>query len=241
MTFCIGRREFITLLGGAVATWPLTARAQRGEPMRRIGVLTPLAADDPETQARNAAFLQGLQELGWTVGRNVQLDYRWGARDADRIRKHAAELVALAPDVILANGALVVGPLQQATRIVPIVFVQVTDPVAAGFVDSLARPGGNATGSTPYEYGTSGKWVELLKEIAPRVTRAAVLRDPATPHRAGSVRHDPGRGAVVRGGGEPGKRARPRRDRACRLSIRGRAERRSAHGAGRIGDLSSPV
>jgi putative ABC transport system substrate-binding protein len=173
------RRQFIALLGGAAAAWPLAARAQQGG--RRIGVLTPLAADDPEAQARNAAFLQGLQELGWTVGRNVQIDYRWGGRDAEHIRRHAAELIALAPDVILANGAVAIGPLQQATRTVPIVFVQVTDPVGAGFVESLARPGGNTTGFTPYEYGTSGKWVELLKEIAPRVTRAAVLRDPTTP------------------------------------------------------------
>ena len=173
------RREFITLLGGAAA-WPLAARAQQGGRMRRIGVLTPLAADDPEGQARSAAFLQGLQELGWTVGRHVQIDYRWSARDVDQYRRHAAELVALAPDVILANGPPVVVALQRATRTVPIVFVQVTDPVGAGLVDSLARPGGNVTGFTPYEYGTSGKWVELLKEIAPRVTRAAVLRDAAT-------------------------------------------------------------
>jgi putative tryptophan/tyrosine transport system substrate-binding protein len=136
------RRDFLALLGGAAAVYPLTARAQQGERMRRIGVLMPLPADDAQAQVRSAAFLQGLQELGWTVGRNVQLDYRWGARDADRARKHAAELVELAPDVILANGALVVGQLQQVTRTMPIVFVQVSDPVGAGFVESLARPGG---------------------------------------------------------------------------------------------------
>jgi putative ABC transport system substrate-binding protein len=174
------RRDFIKVIAGSAATtWPLAARAQQGERMRRIGVLMPLPADDAQAQVRSAAFLQGLQELGWTVGRNVQFDYRWGARDADRARKHAAELVALAPDVILANGALVVGPLQQVTRTVPIVFVQVTDPVGAGFVESLARPGGNATGFTTIEYGMSGKWLELLKEIAPRVSKVAVIRDPA--------------------------------------------------------------
>ena len=148
--------------------------------MRRIGVLMASAADDPESQARIAAFLQGLQQLGWTDGRNVRIDTRWATTDADDIRRHAAELVALAPDVILAaTGTATVAPLLQATRTVPIVFVQVIDPVGAGFVASLARPGGNATGFTIYEYGMSGKWLELLKEIAPRVTRAAVLRDPA--------------------------------------------------------------
>ena len=172
------RRDFITLFGGASAL-PLAARAQQGERMRRIGVLSSLAADDPETQARHAAFLQGLQEWGWTTGRNVQIDYRWGAGDPDRFRKYALELVALAPDVILATGSPVTAALLQATRTVPIVFTQVPDPVANGFVANLAQPGGNATGFTVYEYGTSAKWIELLKEIAPRVTRAAVLRDPA--------------------------------------------------------------
>jgi putative ABC transport system substrate-binding protein len=175
----VRRRDFITLLGGAAAAWPLAARAQQGERVRRIGVLSSLAADDPEAQARHAAFLQGLQEWGWTTGRNVQIDYRWGAGDAERFRKYAAELVALAPDVILATGSPVTAALLQVTRTVPIVFAQVPDPVANGFVASLAQPGGNATGFTIYEYGTSAKWIELLKEIAPRVTRAAVLRDPA--------------------------------------------------------------
>jgi putative tryptophan/tyrosine transport system substrate-binding protein len=172
------RREFITLLGGAAA-WPLAARAQQGARMRRIGILINLASDDAEGQARLAAFHQGLQQLGWTVGRNVQIDYRWGAGDADRIRKFAAELVALAPDVILSTGSPSAAALQQATRTVPIVFVTVVDPVGSGFVDSLARPGGNITGFTLYEYSISGKWLELLKEIAPGVTRAAVIRDPA--------------------------------------------------------------
>ncbi|MGB8895475.1 MAG: ABC transporter substrate-binding protein, partial [Pseudolabrys sp.] len=177
------RRDFITLLGGAavsLAALPIPTRAQQPERMRRIGVLTSLSAGDPEDQARNAAFLQGLQLLGWTVGRNVQIDYRWGAGDRDRNRKYVAELVALAPDVILATGNPTLEPLQQATRTVPIVFVQITDPVGAGFVDSLARPGGNATGFAIMEYGASGKWLELLKEIVPNVKRVAVLRDSAT-------------------------------------------------------------
>jgi putative tryptophan/tyrosine transport system substrate-binding protein len=173
------RRQFITLLGGAAAAWPLAARAQQGERVRRVGVLMNLASDDAEGQARLAAFHQGLQQLGWTVGRNVQIDYRWGAGDADRIRKFAAELIALAPDVILSTGSPSVAALQQATRSVPIVFVTVVDPVSSGFVDTLARPGGNITGFALYEYSISGKWLQLLKEIAPRVTRAAVIRDPA--------------------------------------------------------------
>jgi putative ABC transport system substrate-binding protein len=175
----VRRREFITLLSGAAAAWPLAARAQQGERMRRIGVLLTTAADDPEGQARIAALLQTLQPLGWTVGRNVRIDHRWSAGDAANTRKYAAELVALAPDVILTNGAAAVAPLLQASRTVPIVFVTTADPVGAGFVDSLARPGGNATGFTALEYGFGGKWLELLKEIAPGVTRAAVIRDPA--------------------------------------------------------------
>jgi putative ABC transport system substrate-binding protein len=172
------RREFITLLGGAAAVWPLTARAQQRE-IRRIGVLMALASDDPEGQARLAAFAQGLQQSGWTVGQNVRVDYRWSGGNADNMRKYAAELVALAPDVILAHSSQAVAPLLQATRTVPIVFTAVSDPVGAGYVDSLARPGGNATGFLVWEYSIAGKWLELLKEIAPRVTRAAVLRDPA--------------------------------------------------------------
>jgi putative tryptophan/tyrosine transport system substrate-binding protein len=172
------RRDFITLLGAAGA-WPLAVRAQQPAAMRRIGVLMNLAADDPEGQARLAAFLQGLQEAGWAVGRNVRIDYRWGAGDAELFRRHASELVALAPDVILASAGSVVPSLLQATRTVPIVFVIVPDPVGAGFVESLARPGGNITGFTNYEYGISGKWLELLKEIAPGTTRAGVIRDPA--------------------------------------------------------------
>ena len=175
------RREFITLLGGAAAVgaWPLAARAQQPDRMRRIGVLLSLAADDPEGQARLAAFQQGLQQLGWSDGRNVRIDIRWAGGNAENSRKYAAELVALAPDVILAVGGTVVGALLQATRTVPIVFTQTPDPVGAGYVASLARPGGNATGFLFVEYGMSAKWLELLKEIAPRVTRAAVLRDAA--------------------------------------------------------------
>jgi ABC-type uncharacterized transport system substrate-binding protein len=173
------RRDFITFLGGAAAAWPLGARAQQSERMRRIGVLMPLAADDREAPVRIAAFLLGLQQLGWAVGRTVRIEYRWGAGDPDRMRKYVAELISLAPDVILAGGSATLGPLLQATRAVPIVFVHVPDPVGAGFVDSLARPGGNAAGFTVFEYGISGKWLELLKQIAPGVTQAGVIRDPA--------------------------------------------------------------
>jgi putative ABC transport system substrate-binding protein len=173
----IERRHFITLLGGAAAAWPLAASAQQREHMRRIGVLVNTAAEDAEGQARLIAFVQGLQQLGWTEGRNVQIDYRWASGDADRNRRYAIEVAALAPDVILANDSTAVGPLLQATRTVPIVFASVTDPVGAGFVASLARPGGNVTGFTSVEYGISAKLLELLKEIEPRVTRVAVLRD----------------------------------------------------------------
>ena len=172
------RRQFITLLGGAAAAWPLAARAQQGEQVRRIGVLMYLPADDPEGQARFAALVQALTQLGWTEGRNLRIDTRWA--NADDIRSHAMELAALAPDVLVAGtGTATVAPLLQATRTVPIVFVSVIDPVGAGFVASLAQPGGNATGFTIFEYSMSGKWLEVLKEIAPRVTRAAVLLDPA--------------------------------------------------------------
>jgi putative ABC transport system substrate-binding protein len=173
------RRDFIRLLSGATAAWPLVARAQQSDRVQRIGVLMAATADDPDYQARIAAFQQGLQQLGWSDGRNVHIDTRWATTKPDDIRRHAAELAALAPDVILAGtGTATVAPLLQATRTVPIVFAVVIDPVGAGFVDSLARPGGNATGFTVFEYGMSGKWLELLKQIAPAVTRAAVLRDP---------------------------------------------------------------
>jgi putative tryptophan/tyrosine transport system substrate-binding protein len=181
------RREFITLLGGAAAAWPIAARAQQAERVRRIGVLINLTADDPEGHARITAFAQGLQEAGWTTGRNVRIDYRWGGAGADAMAKYAAELVALAPDVILAATSSSVAPLQRITRTIPIVFVQVIDPVSAGFVASLARPGGNATGFTIIEYGFSGKWLELLKEVAPHITRAAVIRDPTVAAQMGQM------------------------------------------------------
>jgi putative tryptophan/tyrosine transport system substrate-binding protein len=171
------RRQFITLLSGAAASWPLVARAQR-KPMRHVGVLLPFVASDPQVQVRYAAFLQGLQQLGWTVGNNLQLDSRWSAGNEDDTRKYAAELVALAPDVIFTSGSAAVGPLRRATRTVPIVFVATPDPVGAGFIESLARPGGNITGFTPFEYGIGAKWLELLKQVAPSVARVAILRDP---------------------------------------------------------------
>ena len=174
------RRAFITLLGGAAA-WPVAARAQQGERMRRIGVLMNRAADNSEGQARLAAFQKALQQLGWNDGRNVRIDIRWAGTDVERERRHAAELVTLAPDLILAGGSSSVAAVQQASRTVPIVFAGVGDPVGAGFVDSLARPGGNSTGFMAFEYSLSGKWLELLKEVAPGVKRAAVLRDAANP------------------------------------------------------------
>ena len=174
------RREFVSLVGGAAA-WPLAAHAQQGDRMRRIGVLLPVATDDAEFQTRVGAFLQALQQLDWTIERNVEIDIRWATANADAIRRHAAGLAALAPDVILAHGAPTLGPLLQVTRTVPIVFPVASDPVAAGFVESLARPGGNATGFMDWEYGMAVKWPELLKQIAPSVTRVAVLRDPTIP------------------------------------------------------------
>ena len=187
----MNRREFITLLGSAAAL-PLAAHAQQGERMRRIGVLMTFAADDPTGHTRILRCAQALGQFGWTDGRNVRIDLRWSAGDPERIRKYAAELVALTPDVILTVGSSTTGPLLQATRTVPIVFVQVADPVGAGFVDSLARPGGNATGFTPFEYAIAGKWLELLKKIAPGVTRVAVLRNVA-------VAAGPGQFGVIQG------------------------------------------
>ena len=179
------RREFITLLGGAAAAWPLAASAQQDA--RRIGVLMNLSENDPEAQGLVAAFREGLAQLGWIDGRNVRIDYRWSAGDLDRIRRYAAELVALPPEVILAYGGSTVGPLQQVTRTVPIVFVEVIDPVGAGFVMGLARPGGNTTGFSLFEFGIAGKWLELLKQIAPHMTRAVVIRDPSSPGGGGQV------------------------------------------------------
>ena len=181
MTVTIGRRELLVALGGAVAAWPLAAHAQQTERLRRIGVLMHLGADDPEGQRRVAAFLQGLQEAGWAVGRNVDIDVRWAAGETDRFPRYAAELIALAPDVILASATPSARAVRQATRMVPIVFVVVPDAVGSGLVDSLSRPGGNATGFTMYEFSIGTKWLELLKQVAPKVTRVAVFRDPANP------------------------------------------------------------
>src|SRR5262245_53719130 len=176
----IGRREFVTLLGSATA-WPIAARAQQPERMRRISLLLPASSDDTEFQSWVGAFLQGLAVAGWTIGRNVRIETRWATNNVTEIRRHATELVAVAPDVILAHGSAAVGSLQQTTRTVPIVFPIVSDPVASGFVDSLARPGGNITGFMTTEFSVAGKWVELLKEIAPQIVRVAVLRDPTIP------------------------------------------------------------
>jgi putative tryptophan/tyrosine transport system substrate-binding protein len=178
------RREFIAALGSAAA-WPVVARGQEEPQMRRVGVLLAATADDADFQARVAAFLQGLEQLGWTIGQNLQVDIRWATPDVEVVRRNASELAAQAPHVILAFGASTVGPMLQATRRVPIVFPAVVDPVGAGFVRSLSRPGGNATGFMSFEYGIGGKWLELLKEIAPKVTRVAVLRDPAIPSGIG--------------------------------------------------------
>jgi len=185
MASFIGRRKFLATLGGAAAAWPLAARAQQRERMRRIGVLMSYAADDPAGQARLLAFAQELAQSGWIDGRNVRIDLRWGATDPERIRSYAAELVALAPDVLVATGSRGVGSLLQATRAIPIVFVQVAEPVGGGFVETLPRPGGNATGFMLYEYGIGTKWLELLKEIAPGVTRVALLQAPGLPSGPG--------------------------------------------------------
>ena len=170
------RRDFIKVVAGSAAAWPFTARAQ--ERIRLVGLLNLLAEDDPESRLRIAAFKKSLQELGWTEGSNVRIEARWAGGDVERLRKHAKELVALGPDVILTSGSLTVRPIQQATRTIPIVFVQAVDPVGSGFVESMSRPGGNTTGFTQFEYSLSGKWLELLKQIAPQVTRVAVIRDP---------------------------------------------------------------
>ena len=228
------RREFITLLGGAAAAWPFTARGQQPERMRRIGVLMSVTADDPEGKARFTAFQQGLQQLGWVDGRNVRFDIRWPGGNADEIRKFAAELATLAPDVILATGSATVGPLLQVTRAVPIVFVVVVDPVGAGYIASLARPGGNATGFTAFEYGLSAKWLELLKQIAAGVTRVAVLRDPAIHCRYWTIWRDPVRSAAARDRGEPGQYARRRRDGTRGRGFRALFERRSDRAGERI-------
>src|SRR5262245_58103426 len=194
------RRDFIRVVVGSAAALPFAARAQQPERIRRVAVLLNATSDDPGYQAWIGAFRQALQELGWIDGRNVRFDIRWGPGSVAGIRKNAAELAALAPDVILAPGTATVGPLLQVTRTVPVVFPIIADPVAGGFVESLARPGGNATGFMLFEYSISGKWLELLKQIAPGVTRVAVLGDPDTPMSCPVRRHS-GRGAIASGGG----------------------------------------
>jgi putative tryptophan/tyrosine transport system substrate-binding protein len=183
----VKRRDFITLLGGAAAAWPFPADAEPAQRPRRIAVLQNLASDDAEGQLRLTAFGQGLQQLGWTVGRNLRIDYRWGVGDAERIRRNVMEVLALAPEVILVAGGRNLSVLQQANRTIPVVFVTISDPVSSGFVESMARPGGNATGFSLFEYGMSGKWLGLLKEVAPKLSRAAVLRDPANPAGTGQL------------------------------------------------------
>jgi putative ABC transport system substrate-binding protein len=180
MTVTIGRRELLAALGGTAVAWPLAARAQHGERVRRIGVLMTLSAGDPEVEARKPVFEQSLRHLGWTGGATLSIEYRSAGGDAESIRRHAAELVALAPDVIVTVGSLAPTPVLQATRTIPIVMVNVPDPVGAGWVQSLARPGGNATGFINFEYGLSGKWIELLKQIAPSIAHVAVLRSATT-------------------------------------------------------------
>ena len=197
------RRDFIKAIAGLAVAWPLIARAQQSGRLRRIGVLEPLAADDPEAKARHKAFEEALQQLGWTLGQNVQLEYRSAGGDPDRLRTVVAELIALAPDVILSQSSNSLAALLQATRTIPIVFTVVADPVGAGYVESLAHPGGNATGFTNFEYSIAGKWLELLKEIAPRITQVAVLRDP-------SIAAGPGQFAAIQGmAGPRGVELRP--------------------------------
>ena len=179
------RREFITLLGGAAAAWPVVARAQQGERVRCVGILQNFPENDPVASVLNATFLKELRQSGWAVGNNIRIETRWAGNRSEDIRRHVAELVALTPDVILANGTSTLGPLLQVSRTIPIVFVQVTDPVGSGYVESLAKPGGNATGFSTSEYGVSGKWLEVLKQIAPSVTRAGVVRNPAVPSGSG--------------------------------------------------------
>ena len=237
MSICLRRREFIAGLSGAAAAWPLAARAQQGNRVRRIGVLTPFSANDPEAKARVHALALALQQLGWTDGDNLRIEIRWAGGDASRMRRDAAELVALAPDLIVTTGSATTALALQETRDIPIVFVQVADPVGGGYVESLPRPGGNATGFTVFEYGISGKWLELLKEIAPRVTQVAILCD-ATIAAGGPAGRNPVHRAGIRRGAASFRRARCRRDRACCYGVRARLER-WAHCPGRSRDGGS--
>jgi putative tryptophan/tyrosine transport system substrate-binding protein len=222
--FGMRRREFVSLFGGAAVAWPVTAWAQQPQRMRRIGVLDTLAGDDPEASVRHGAFMQGLQELGWSIGRNVRIDTRWAAGDAGRIRSLAVEVVATGPDVIFTSGFSTIRPLLDATSTLPIVFVNVVDPVGAGFVASLARPGGNVTGFASYEFGFPIKWLELLKQIAPGVTRAPVLRDPTISALIGQFAAHSGRSTIFRCGSDADRCAGWRRIAACRRRIPAWAE-----------------
>ena len=232
------RRDFIKGIVGSASAWPLAAHAQQVDRVRRVGVLLPATSDDAEYQAWFGAFLQALGQSGWIIGRNVQIDTRWATPNADAIRRQATELAALAPDVILSAGASAVGPLLQATRTIPIVFAIVADPVGAGFVASLARPGGNATGFTPFEYGIGGKWLELLKQIVPNLTRVGVLRDAATPSGVALFGIIQATASSLRVETNP-LDLRRRRDRARRHRLRGTFEWRFDRYTSRFGDHSS--
>jgi putative ABC transport system substrate-binding protein len=226
MSSGIKRRAFITLLGGAAAAWPLVPRAQQRESMRRVGVLQNFAADDPEGQVRLTAFGQGLQQLGWTVGRNMRIDYRWSAGDPERIRKSVADILALSPDIILAAGGRNMSVLQQPNRTIPVVFVTISDPVSGGFVESMSHPGGNATGFSILEWSMSGKWLELLKQLVPEMTRVAVLRDPGNPGGTAQLGAILGVAPTLGVAVNPGRNARCRRNRARIDGFCPRAERR---------------
>ena len=204
----IRRRQFITLLGGAVAAWPVAARAQQPERMRQVGMLLSSTADDAVFQSWVGAFLQGLAQSGWIIGRNVRIETRWAGSKADDIRRHAQELAALAPDVILAHGGSTVRPLLHSTSSIPIVFTVVTDPVGGGYVESLARPGRNATGFMVSEYSLHAKYPELLREIAPGITQVAVLRDASQGAGIGDFARHPGHGAIAQGAGKRDRLAR---------------------------------
>ena len=232
------RRAFLGVLGSAAAAWPLAARAQPRERVRRVGILLPAAADQPVFQRRVEAFLQALGQSGWNIGHNLQIDVRWATHIDAALRRHAAELAALAPDVILVHGTSTVAPLLQATRTVPIVFTALSDPVASGFVDSLARPGGNATGFMNFEFSLSGKWLELLKQIAPDVTRVAVLRDPAIASGIGQFSAIQSAAPSLRMDVSPVVRRR-RRDRTCSRGRRALRKWRSDRGGERVGAASS--
>ena len=235
------RREFIAILGGVAAAWPLAARAQQAERMRRIGLFTGLTESDASVQPMVAAFRGALAKLGWTEGSNLLIEYHWGGGDADKMRRQAAQLATLAPDVIFVSGGLGLERLLQVTRAVPIVFAIVPDPLGSGFVESLSRPGGNVTGFMMFEYNLSGKWLELLKEIAPDVTRAAVLRDAGDSRGDRPIRCHTVRGAVPRRGSHPGQHARRCRDRTRGRGLCALQQWRPDRDSWRGGDCWSPT